>query len=233
MALTKEQKVYLLIDELDQVVAEDSFDLHRTGERGRKYQAVYRPMFLANVFRVIGVSGTLTKASLKQLNQHQESSMVTMAIPRFHNQGRRNDFVRLERYSTASIDESREAVIVKTAKEYLEKGVPVILIDEELKHGQQSHLQEYFSHHPVHTFSDFSASKFAKVNLALKGLKDATTPMVIHTTKAGARGVNFDLYRDAIVLCAFNPTNYADCVQALGRGCRNEQGRGEGVLIVD
>ena len=56
--------------------------------------------------------------------------------------------------------------------------------------------------------------------------------MVIHTSKAGARGVNFDLFRDAIVLCAFNPTNYADCVQALGRGCRNEQGRGEGVLIV-
>ena len=92
-------------------------------------------MFLANVFRVIGVSGTLTKASLKQLNQHQQSSMVTMAIPRFHNQGRRNDFVRLERYSTVDIDESREAVIVKTAKEYLEKGVPVIIIDEQLKHG--------------------------------------------------------------------------------------------------
>ena len=46
----------------------------------------------------------------------------------------------------------------------------------------------------MRTFSDFSAGKFAKVNLALKSLKDATYPMVIHTTKAGARGVNFDLY---------------------------------------
>ncbi len=60
MALTKEQKVYLLIDELDQVVAEDNFDLHKAAERGKRYQAIYRPMFLANVFRVIGVSGTLT-----------------------------------------------------------------------------------------------------------------------------------------------------------------------------
>ncbi len=66
--------------------------------------------------------------------------MVTMTIPRFYNQGKRNDFVRMERYSTASIDESREAVIVKTAKEYLEKEVPVIIIDEQLRHGQQSNL---------------------------------------------------------------------------------------------
>ena len=215
------------------MVAEDNFDLHRAAERGRRYQAIYRPMFLANVFRVIGVSGTLTSNSLKQLNQHQESSMVTMTIPRFYNQGKRNDFVRMERYSTASIDESRQQIIVKTAKEYLEKEVPVIIVDEQLQHGQQSQLQEYFGHHPVRTFSDFSAGKFAQVNLALKSLKAATYPMVIHTTKTGARGINFDLYKDAIVLCAFSPSNYADCVQALGRGCRNEQGRGEGVLIVD
>ena len=80
---------------------------------------------------------------------------------------------------------------------------PQNTIDEELRHGQQSNLEEYFCHHPVHTFSDFSAGKFAVVNRKLKGLKAATTPMVIHTTKTGARGINFDLYKDAIVLCAF------------------------------
>jgi hypothetical protein len=55
----------------------------------------------------------------------------------------------------------------------------------------------------VRTFSSFLAGKFAQVNLALKSLKAANYPMVIHTTKTGARGINFDLYKDAIVLCAF------------------------------
>ena len=106
------------------------------------------------------------------------------------------------------------------------------MIDEELKNGQQSNLQQFFGHHPVHTFSDFSSSKFGDVNLALKNLKNDSYPMVIHTTLTGARGTNFALYKDAIVLCAFVPRSYADCVQALGRGCRNENGRGVGVLIV-
>ena len=62
-------KIYLLLDEIDQIVTKNIFDLHRTTEKGRRFLAMYRLMFLAEVHRVIAVSGTLTENSLKQLSQ--------------------------------------------------------------------------------------------------------------------------------------------------------------------
>ena len=45
-------------------------------------------------------------------------------------------------------------------------------------------------------------------------------PHIIHTVFDGVRGVDFKIEGEVHVIIAFNPKNYFDVVQALGRGTR-------------
>jgi hypothetical protein len=54
----------------------------------------------------------------------------------------------------------------------------------------------------------------------LRELRTMEVPHIIHTVFDGVRGVDFKLEEEVHVAIAFNPKNYYDVVQALGRGTR-------------
>lgn len=54
-----------------------------------------------------------------------------------------------------------------------------------------------------------------------KKLNDvAKNNFVVLTFKQGARGIDYKGVDPAHVIIAFKPDNYAECIQALGRGSR-------------
>lgn len=54
---------------------------------------------------------------------------------------------------------------------------------------------------------------------------------VVVTTVEGARGVDYKGSHSAHVIIAFKPNSYSECVQALGRGCRELSSFAEGTII--
>jgi hypothetical protein len=54
---------------------------------------------------------------------------------------------------------------------------------------------------------------------------------LVLTTKEGARGVDYKGINPAHVIIAFKPESYSECVQALGRGCRELSKFSEGTII--
>jgi hypothetical protein len=54
---------------------------------------------------------------------------------------------------------------------------------------------------------------------------------IVLTTKDGARGIDYKGVNPAHVIMAFNPKSYSECVQALGRGCRELSSFAEGTII--
>jgi hypothetical protein len=64
-------------------------------------------------------------------------------------------------------------------------------------------------------------------------LRTAEVPHIVHTVFEGVRGVDFKLGGDVHVVIAFNPKNYFDVVQALGRGTRDFNKTSEGTLVQD
>ena len=48
----------------------------------------------------------------------------------------------------------------------------------------------------------------------------------------GVRGVDFKLYGAIHVILAFNPKNYFDIIQSLGRGSREYDKSCEGTLVI-
>jgi superfamily II DNA/RNA helicase len=54
---------------------------------------------------------------------------------------------------------------------------------------------------------------------------------IVLTTKEGARGIDYKGVNPAHVIMAFNPKSYSECVQALGRGCRELSSFAEGTII--
>ena len=54
---------------------------------------------------------------------------------------------------------------------------------------------------------------------------------IVLTTKDGSRGTDFKGPSPAHVLMTFQPSSYAECVQALGRGSRNLDHTCSGTII--
>lgn len=54
---------------------------------------------------------------------------------------------------------------------------------------------------------------------------------IVLTTKEGARGIDYKGVNPAHVIMAFNPQSYSECVQALGRGCRELSSFAEGTIM--
>lgn len=67
----------------------------------------------------------------------------------------------------------------------------------------------------------------------MRDLRNVELPQIIHTAFDGVRGVDFKLGGDVHVVIAFNPKNYFDVVQALGRGTRSFEKSSEGTLVQD
>jgi hypothetical protein len=59
----------------------------------------------------------------------------------------------------------------------------------------------------------------------------ANDNFLILTTKEGARGVDYKGVNPAHVIIAFEPESYSECVQALGRGCRELTAFAEGTIV--
>lgn len=77
-------------------------------------------------------------------------------------------------------------------------------------------------------FDDFSQN-FASLMHKLNEV--AEDNFLIMTTKEGARGVDYKGINPAHVIIAFAPESYSECVQALGRGCRELSSFSEGTII--
>jgi superfamily II DNA/RNA helicase len=54
---------------------------------------------------------------------------------------------------------------------------------------------------------------------------------IVLTTKDGARGIDYKGVNPAHVIMTFNPKSYSECVQALGRGCRELSNSTSGTVI--
>lgn len=54
---------------------------------------------------------------------------------------------------------------------------------------------------------------------------------LVLTTKEGSRGVDYKGINSAHVIIAFKPASYSECVQALGRGCRELTSFAQGSII--
>ena len=67
----------------------------------------------------------------------------------------------------------------------------------------------------------------------MRELRVVEIPHVIHTAFDGVRGVDFKLEGEVHVVIAFNPKNYFDVVQALGRGTRTAEKSSKGTLVID
>ncbi len=69
-------------------------------------------------------------------------------------------------------------------------------------------------------FDQWGTGQFAPIDERLNKLFKAVDPCVVHTNMHGVRGVDFKIDQKTHVILAFNPRNYYDIVQALGRGAR-------------
>jgi hypothetical protein len=105
------------------------------------------------------------------------------------------------------------------------------VIDENMK--ENSFLQTSYSVEKLTVFNDFEESSFSGTNSKLRELRTVEVPHVIHTTFEGVRGVDFKLEGEVHVVIAFNPKNYFDVVQALGRGTRSIEKSSLGTLVID
>ena len=77
-------------------------------------------------------------------------------------------------------------------------------------------------------FDDFS-SNYAIIEKKLHEV--AKDNFIVLTTKEGARGVDYKGINVAHVIVAYEPDSYSECVQALGRGCRELSSFAEGTII--
>ena len=107
----------------------------------------------------------------------------------------------------------------------------VIVIDEQLK--DSSFLENKYAEGMVSVFNDFEEASFPVTNQKLRDLRLVELPHIIHTAFDGVRGVDFKLKGEVHVVIAFNPKNYFDVVQALGRGTRSFDKSSEGTLVQD
>lgn len=70
-------------------------------------------------------------------------------------------------------------------------------------------------------------------NQKLRKLKIVEVPHVIHTVFDAVRGVDFTLEGKVHVVIAFNPKNYFNLVQPLGKGIISAEKCSLGALVVD
>lgn len=80
----------------------------------------------------------------------------------------------------------------------------------------------------VFVLDNFS-TEFHVIEEVLKSISESK--FILMTTKEGSRGVDFKASSTAHVIIAFAPTSYAECVQALGRGCRDLTSSTDGTII--
>lgn len=79
-------------------------------------------------------------------------------------------------------------------------------------------------------FDDFSQH----FSLIMKNLNEvAKDRFLVLTTKEGSRGVDYKGINPAHVIIAFKPSSYSECVQALGRGCRELTSFAKGSIICE
>jgi hypothetical protein len=100
----------------------------------------------------------------------------------------------------------------------------------------EKHLQEYvlncnrdlFKGKQLLEFRNFEEN-YAQVLEKLQKLSHDN--FVVLTTKEGSRGVDYKGPSPAHVIICYEPSSFADCVQALGRGCRTLDQFSEGTII--
>ena len=107
----------------------------------------------------------------------------------------------------------------------------MIVIDEQMK--ENSFLQAIYGADKLSVFNDFEESSFAVTNQKLRELRTMEVPHIIHTVFDGVRGVDFKIEGKIHVVIAFNPKNYFDVVQALGRGTRSADKSSFGTLVIE
>ena len=105
------------------------------------------------------------------------------------------------------------------------------MIDELMK--KNSFLQAIYGADKLSVFNDFEESSFAVTNQKLREMRTMDLPHIIHTVFNGFRGVDFKIEGEVHVVIAFNPKNYFDVVQALGRGTRSADKSSFGTLVIE
>lgn len=225
LKITPNSRTIVIYDEIDSMLGTNSFNLIQENET---IKSVYNASLMKEWKAVIGFSGTISQSTKDQLIA-ELGDPICIDIPSLRVHGANNKIVGVVK--TIS-QHNKFATIAETIMQRLAENENFIVIFEDAKdlyeYRQTSAFVDTAEKRNQIVFDDFD-QEFGQIMDKLYEV--AKDNFIVLTTKEGARGIDYKGVNPAHVIMAFSPKSYSECVQALGRGCRELSSFAEGTII--
>lgn len=228
-----------IVDELDKCVAEGTISIDNIkGGKGCKVRYIFRPEVLVNTQRVIGITGTMSPANMKILNDYFKVPTKQFKLFKMEGIATKGKSKFIHREIVDDKNPRYKAIAKAIQYAFKNKAQYVIIID-----GQHDSYTK--GKHPLDfiearfrgrytNFFDFSNTDIPGLIEKLNEIKKVDSPWIIYTNKHGMTGVDFKVKADVSHVVAAIPINSkSDYDQSLGRGTRVGGVTTTGTLIID